>query len=545
VRKEGLAKLSAVIAALAAALCLASGPAAADDITPPAAPSAPVGDNGGWSYFSDPRAVEVTTPRRLLYAGWVNSLGSIVAGSYDPATHRVQTMVLHDRLQNDDHSNPSVLALPDGRVTYFWSAHNGLGMYYRTTTVPGDVHSFGPMQTLPVRPSGDRLFTYSNPMLLPAEGNRLYLFWRSQYTHQVFATSDDLGAHWSAAKVLLDEPGQRPYVKYAADSDTIAMAFTRSHPDESPTGIYYMAYWNNAFFRADGTAIGGMDDLPFAPAQAELVVDPAVIGSSAWVMDVALGPDRKPVITYVTTGASHRYHYVRWDGEHWNDTMLTDAGPAITTKGREPSYSGGISLDHGDPDTLYLSRRVDAHNVVEKWHTADGGATFTSEVVSQDTTVDNLRPVVPLGEGPGEATGALWMSGSYRYFTEFTTTIAGPPVVPPTPETSTARIGRVPDQVVEGNTVTLTSRLFSASSGHPASDLEVTLFQRRADGLVWSSAGTARTDRTGLVSFRQRVTRDTELMIDWPGNDRWTPIQTPVVHVHTYVPSYRAVALRR
>ena len=113
-------------------------------------PPPPVGTDGGWSYFSDPRAVEVTTPRRLLWSGWVSSLGSIVAGSYDPATQHVQTMVLHDRLQNDDHANPSVLALPDGRVTYFWSAHNGLFMYYRTTTTPGDVHSFGPLRTLPV-----------------------------------------------------------------------------------------------------------------------------------------------------------------------------------------------------------------------------------------------------------------------------------------------------------------------------------------------------------------------------------------------------------
>jgi hypothetical protein len=526
----------AAAVALLGVVCLAAPPALAEDLPAPAA--APFGAGGAWSYFSDPRAVQVTAPRPLLYSGWVTSLGSVVAGAYDPATRRVSTTVLHNRLQNNDHNNPSVLALPDGRVTYFWNAHNGLQMYYRTTTVPGDIHSFGPLRTLPVKPSGDRFFTYSNPMLLPAEGNRLYLFWRSHYTHQAFATSDDLGQTWSPARILLEEPGQRPYTKYAASRDTIAVAFTRSHPDESPTGIYYMSYWDNAFFRADGTAIGGMDDLPFAPAQTELVVDPAALGGSAWVLDVALGADGHPVIAYVATGATHRYHYVRWDGTAWRDTVLADAGPGIASNGREPSYSGGMTLDHSNPTTAYLSRKVDDHYVVERWHTADGGATFTSEAVAQDRTVDNLRPVVPRGLTPGDPVRALWMSGSYRYFTDFTTSIVGPPVATPTPETATVRISVPSRRVVERQAARISARYFAADSGHPAVDVEVTLFERRAGGLVWSRVGTAHTDDTGLVAFRHTITRDTELMIDWPGDDRWTPVSTSPVRITAWVPFF-------
>jgi len=519
--------------ALAAALGLAAGPAAAEDAPPPG----PVTTDGGWSYFSDPRAVQVTTPRTLLYAGWVNHLGSIVAGVYDPATQRVQSMTLHDRFQNDDHANPSVLALPDGRVTYFWSAHNGLYTYYRTTTVPGDIHSFGPLRTLPVRLAGDRLYTYSNPILLPGESNRLYLFWRSQYTHQVFATSDDLGEHWSPAQVLLEEPGQRPYAKYAATDDTIGIAFTRSHPDESPTGIYFMTYWKGAFFRADGTAIGGVDDLPFAPAQTELVVDPAVLGSSAWIQDVAFGADGNPVITYVATNSTHQYHYVRWNGTAWHDTLLADGGPGIATNSREPSYSGGIALDHSDPTAAYLSRRIGEHNVIEKWQTADGGATFTSAPLTQDMTVDNLRPTVPLGLRPEDTGRTLWMSGSYRYFTDYTTALAGVPTVPATPETTAIRV-KVPAKVPERSAAVLSARLFAPSSGHPAVDVEVTLFQRRAGGLVWSRVDSAHTDRTGLVSFRYPIVRNTELMVDWPGDERWTPVQSAPARIIATIPQY-------
>jgi hypothetical protein len=59
----------------------------------------------------------------------------------------------------------------------------------------------------------------------------------------------------------------------------------------------------------------------------------------------------------------------------------------------------------------------------------------------------------------------------------------------------------------------------------------VTLFQRRAGGLVWSRVDSARTDKAGLVAFRYGVHRSTELMIDWPGDDRWTPMQTSPVHI--------------
>ena len=553
-----MARLSAaavtLILCLLSTLATAAGPASAEDVpspspsasptpspspSPTAAPTAPpMGADGAWTYFTDPRAVQVTTPRQLLYSGWVTSVGHIVAGVYDPATKRVSSMVLQNRLQNDDHDNPSVLALPDGRVTYFWSAHNGLFMYYRTTTRPGDIHSFGPLRTLPVKPSGDRLFTYSHPLLLPAEGNRLYLFWRSQFTHQAFATSDDLGQTWSPARILLEEPNQRPYVKYASNNDTIAMAFTRSHPDESPTGIYYMSYSDNAFFRADGTAIGAKEDLPFAPAQTELVVDPAVIGGSAWIMDVAIGADGNPVIVYVATGATHRYHYVRYDGKAWHDTVLTDAGPGIATNNREPSYSGGVVLDHSDPTTAYLSRRAGEHNVIEKWRTGDGGTTFTSEVIPQDLTVDNLRPAVPLGLRPEDEVRALWMSGSYRYFTEFTTSIVGPPALPASPETTFVRVNVPTTRVVERQAARLSARFFALDSGHPAVDIEVTLFERRAGGLVWSRAGTARTDSTGLVSFRYTIMRNTELMIDWPGDDRWSAIQSSPVRITALAPFF-------
>jgi 5-hydroxyisourate hydrolase-like protein (transthyretin family) len=82
-------------------------------------------------------------------------------------------------------------------------------------------------------------------------------------------------------------------------------------------------------------------------------------------------------------------------------------------------------------------------------------------------------------------------------------------------------------QVPERSTARMSARLFAASSGHPAVNVEVTLFSRRFGGQVWSRVDSARTDRSGLVSFRTpMILNHTELMIDWPGDERWTPAQT-------------------
>jgi 5-hydroxyisourate hydrolase-like protein (transthyretin family) len=97
----------------------------------------------------------------------------------------------------------------------------------------------------------------------------------------------------------------------------------------------------------------------------------------------------------------------------------------------------------------------------------------------------------------------------------------------------------MPAVVAEQARVRMTARLFSASSGHPAVNAEVTLFARRAGGLVWSRVDSARTDSAGLVSFRSpMILNSTELMIDWPGDERWTPVQSAPARVIAVPPRF-------
>lgn len=139
---------------------------------------------GSWSWFGDPRAVQVGD---ATFAGWIDWSGRVTVGELDRGAGETRAVVLA-RVYHDDHSDPSILVEPDGRLTVFWSGHNGASMYYRTTLNPRDIGTWTPVRTLQQGIRGPDGFTYPNPVLLPAEADRLYLFWRGADWSADFAT---------------------------------------------------------------------------------------------------------------------------------------------------------------------------------------------------------------------------------------------------------------------------------------------------------------------------------------------------------------------
>jgi hypothetical protein len=397
---------------------------------------------GAWSWFGDPRAVYHEGAYRRTYTGWVAPDGSIQVASYDHDSGRQVIVTLRARLQIDDHDNPSILVLPDGRLMAFWSTHAGPTMWYRRSLRPEDVTAWEPERTLPTNTPGAAGYTYPNPMQLSTEGSRIYLFWRGGNFNPSLSTSLD-GNTWSAAQTVISNPRQRPYVKYASNGrDTIAMAWTETHPRNMQTSIYYAAYRAGALRRADGSVISTMAKLPIAPTQGQKVYDWTTDGK-AWVHDVALDRAGHPVIVYATfpTDNDHRYRYARWDGRRWIDRELVRAGGTMSADPAEPNYSGGISLNHEDPSTVYLSRQVDGSFEIEVWTTRNGGDTWSSRRLTRLAAGNNYRPISPRGQR-GDDMDVVWMHGAYPSYTGFRTGLrtqvraratAGPAALTPTP----------------------------------------------------------------------------------------------------------------
>ncbi len=383
--------------------------------------------DAAWCWFADPRAVYFEGRHRRTYVGWVDfAWGAIHLASYDHNSGQVLHHYLRD-LERDDHANPALHMLPDGRLMVLYAPHHGGAMYYRVSEQPEDICTWGPERTIPVNTPGGHGFTYPNPAQLSAENHKLYLFWRGGNWSPTFATSEDNGQSWSEARNIFLVPGVRPYSKYAGNGiDTIHMAFTDAHPNQRPdNSIYYVKYRDGALWRADGTRIRALDEAPVTPADVDLIYDARARGARGWIWDVAGDAAGHPVLVYATIPdqLDHRYRYARWDGARWLDHEITAAGRNIDGD-TEPEYSGGIYLDHEDVNVVYLSRQAGPGGPfeIERWETTDLGASWQSTPITRGSSGKNVRPFVPRGRRAGELE-LFWMNGVYDHWTEYATSI--------------------------------------------------------------------------------------------------------------------------
>ncbi len=512
-----------------AVACLAAGlgvappaPAAVAQDSPDPAVLSP---GGAWCWFSDPRSVYVATPSPTVYTAAIDTSGRVVVSAYDLDTQRLRHVALMALFTIDDHNNPSLLVAPDGNLTVFWSGHNESSIFLRSTTSPGDLRSFGAVRTMRNLAPGDTVTSYTNPVRLASEGGRTYLFFRSGLERQAFVTSDDGGATWSPGRALIEQPGRRPYVKYGSNgTDTIAMAYTDDHPDWSRSSVYYSALRAGQLVHADGSTIRPLGAAPMRPAEGDLLWDANATGVSGWVHDVALDPEGHPVVVFATivSPSDHRYHYARFDGTQWHVQELTPAGGSIATGGREPSYSAGISLDHADPSTVYLARPEGNPSVdeIERWHTTDNGASWEKVQLTHDSTSTNVRPVHPRDLPVDAPMQAVWMRGSYPYFTTFDTSLWTSAVFAGTADaTSVTRISTSARVVHLGAAVTVSARVVHQASGAGAGGREVTLAARPPGLTTWHRVGAARTGSDGLVRFTLSPTASRQYAVLWPGDE--------------------------
>ncbi len=498
-----------------------------------------LGAGGAWCWFSDPRSIHLPGPQPTTVTSWIDAEGRIVVGAYDHSSKRLQTATVRTNFVVNDHNNPSLLRHADGRVSVFWSGHNGAAIFTRTTTRPGDITSFGSTRSITSFVPDDAVVTYTNPVMLPGEAGRIYLFFRSGYDHQGFVTSDDDGLTWSPGRALLSNGTHRPYVKYAGNRAAIAVAYSDGHPDELKSSVYYARYEAGELHSADGRVLGqlggGADGLP--TGQGDLLWDAAATGISGWVHDVALTPAGDPVVVFATIRSpqDHRYHYARWNGAAWQVQELATAGGSIATGGREPSYSAGITLDHDDPSTVYLARpSVDpAIAEIERWRTPDAGASWLAESVTTASTLTNIRPVRPRGLPAGIDMQAVWMQGSYPHFTTFRTSLWGTAAVvagQPMPTSTRVDVGAL--SVVPGSNVRVSARLIDITGRH-LGDREVTLLSRPAGQLAWSHVAERRTDVDGLVHFLPQPIGSTDYAVSWPGDTSFEPSLSPAALVRS------------
>lgn len=395
--------------------------------------------DGAWCWFSDPRAIYVDG---RMFGGFVDKQGSIWAFSYDPSTQESRQCKLYEKLDYDDHANPSIMALPDKRLIIFFSAHGGTKnspMYYRISKRPADISEWEEVQNINPKMEGNLGICYSNPCQLSAEGNRIYLFFRGRDFKPTCVYTDDLRT-WSAPiNMVRNDAGfgsyGRPYTKITTNhKDKIFFAFTDAHPrDRATNSIYFMMYKGGKLCKADGTVVS--DTLgSVMPSQVDKVYDATKTFDKAWIWDIAYDKDENPVLVYArfSHGRSvHSYWYARWNGVTWENHKITDAAQCFMRNDyndknyleTEENYSGGVYLDHENPAVVYTSRPINNVFEIEKWIFVGGKEKWRTEAVTSQSERDNVRPYV-VRNYRDEQPSVLWMYNySYPHFKKFNTAI--------------------------------------------------------------------------------------------------------------------------
>ncbi len=413
-------------------------------------------NDGGWCWFQDERAI--IHDGKLIIA-------SVAGGRQDPArrgnievvtcelaTGNKHLSVLHRNLQFDDHACPALLVRPDGRILALYSKHGPENhFYYRISREPNDPTRWGPEKTF--TPSQTSRITYSNLHFLAKEDGRgrVYDFYRGLDASfkPSYAYSDDYGETWTSGNVIIQVPAKfrhRPYVKYASNGlDTVHFFYTDGHPRDYDNSVYHIYYRQGRLYRSDGTLIRSLREGLKKPAEGTRVFagDP---NNVAWVCDLALDEQGRPVGVYSVQkdsaglprgqgGEDIRYGYARWTGTRWVKHEMAHAGSRLYAG--EDDYSGLAALDPDDLSTVYISTNAQPvtgeplisktdgkrHYEIFKGVTADGGASWKWTAITRNSTVDNLRPIVPKWDR--DHTALLWLRGVYHAYTNYSLEVVG------------------------------------------------------------------------------------------------------------------------
>ena len=323
------------------------------------------------------------------------------------------------------------MALSDQRLVLFFSAHGGTKnspIYYAVSKYPSDISSWEEVQEINPEMEGSLGVCYTNPVMLSDENNRVYLFFRGRDFKPTCIYTDDMKTWSQPINLVRNDPGYgqggRPYTKITTNhKDKIFFAFTDAHPrDRATNSIYFMMYKNGKICKADGTVVSETLG-SIIPSQVDKVYDATRTYDKAWIWDIAFDESEKPILVYARFSDrdnKHSYWYARWNGIKWENHKITDAGQwfqrteYVKEKPEyECNYSGGVYLDHENPNILYTSRPINDRFEIEKWTFTGGKQKWITEAITYQSEKDNVRPFV-VRNHRGSQPSVLWMY-NYKY----------------------------------------------------------------------------------------------------------------------------------
>lgn len=430
---------------------------AGDEATGSAAPGdTVVCADGAWTWFNDERALVL--PSGAILAGHVRADVAIAVSHHDPATGRNSETVLlgSPPAEPDDHNNPSLTMLGDNTVLAVYSRHGKdrlLRWRKSRHAEPRWAEDWGPEHSTEL-PAPT---TYAH--VLADRQGALLAFHRCLNWNPTLSVLFDGGPRCERPRRLIATGGGdvRPYVRLCAGpGGRIDLVYTDHHPRSLATAVYHAFLLDGVLYRTDGSPIGRIADGPAdhdGGARGRLVYWPApnvptidegpgipVPGARAWVWDVAIGANGRPVCVFslAVTAAGRRrwmqdrivYAHAGFDGQRWRWQMIAEAGRPLY--GKERHYAGGIALDPGDPSrVVFSSNALDPTDLGACSVRSPTGGCRLYEMRVGGTAPFDATPLTQAGNairpklirGRGGNPLLFWLDGVYRTYTDYQTRI--------------------------------------------------------------------------------------------------------------------------
>ena len=437
--------------------------------------------NAGWCWWQSRRAV--ISGNTLLVGSVPNKRGAngttlrtqVLSMNLDTKTTKTANLAVNP-YRDDDHNSPGLVVNPGGSVTAGFTGHgyDGTIRLRQTTSVSQNTWSALPNLTPPPH-AGANLLTYDN--LVRSEG----LLWSfSRRDNRTWAAwSADEGQTWNGAWMIFEgtwaggeQALQRPYVMFTANpaEGRIDFVTTRGHPKDIRDGGLYSGYLKGMnVYRTDGTLLGPLGTGPgyrqiymtpvfVPPPNGHPVTDEPFSDQDLWGSDLITDAQGEPVVTFSLREPDaspvpgklyrHWYYWAKWNGTAWSVTRVSAAGSELF--GSETDYTGLISVDPSDPYRVVMSSDVHpvtsaplvsaaddkVHYELFEGRSVDSGATWSWRPITENSTADNIRPV--LATEPSGRWALVWMKGIYSNWLSWdmkamvisgTTSTARPPAV--------------------------------------------------------------------------------------------------------------------
>jgi hypothetical protein len=453
------------------------GQAGSGPVTCPTLPTAPVAandiiqfnDNGGWCWYQDERAL-VDAKGGKFVIGSVASGGSRDSDQevviYDVATKDKKRFTLETDLNPDDHNAPAFILRPDGGYAALWATHRDTCYsYYSVYNGTAwsaykkyDWAADGCPWDAASNPSPPHQVTYANPWYLSAE-SKAYAGVRSVSTSPALLVSSDAGSSWDFYGRVSSTPTMgyvAGYFKYWGNGvDRIDFVGTEAHPRDNDNNLWHGYYKGGKFYDSTDKVVddnaGDMNAQDISKFTKVFATGTSLKGTPLyrmWNHDIARYDDGTIVITgqgradFQTSTPSDsdpdkRTFYMRWNGTMWKATYLVKAGPKLYPD--EQDYTGLSAVHPDNPNVVFVSTNYDPRDDTTKTSkreiymgvTCDGGATFKWAPITQGSTSDNIRPIVPKWDS--SHTLLLWLKGTYGTAQSYQMQVVGTTVLSTAP----------------------------------------------------------------------------------------------------------------